>query len=46
MCKNIMDINSVCDFVLGYLKCDLPEDMVDVDVKIRTFRGIHTLKED
>ena len=39
-------INPVCDFMLGYLKSELPEDMVDVDVKIRTVRGIHTLKED
>ena len=38
-------INPICNFVLGYLKCELPEDMVDVEVRIRTFKGTHTLKE-
>ena len=38
--------NPICDFVLGYLRCELPEDTVDVQVRIRTFRGTHTLKED
>ena len=38
-------INPVCDFMLGYMKCELPEDTVKVDIKIRTFRGIHTLKD-
>ena len=39
-------ISPVCEFVLGCLKCELPEDMVDEDVKIRTIRGMHTDKED
>ena len=39
-------INCVCNLVLGYVKCELLEDMVDVEVKIRTLQGTHTLKED
>ena len=38
-------ITSVCNFVLGFVKCKLPEDMVNVEVKIRTLQGTHTLKE-
>ena len=39
-------VNAICDFVLCYLKCDLLEDTVDVEVRIKTFRGTHTFKED
>ena len=39
-------INLVCDFASGYLQCDLPENTVDIDLKIHTIRGIHTYKED
>ena len=39
-------IGTVCNFILGYIKCELPEDTVDVLVKVRTMRGTHTLKED
>ena len=31
---------------VGYVKCELPEDMVDVHVRIRALRGTHALKED
>ena len=39
-------INPVCNFMLGFVKCELPEDTVDIEVKIRTPQGTHTLKED
>ena len=39
-------INTVCNLVLGYVKCKLPEDTVDVHVIIRMLWGTHTLKED
>ena len=39
-------INTVCNFVLEYVKCELPEDAVDAQVRIRMFLGTHTLKED
>ena len=39
-------VNSVCNFMLGYVRCELPEDTVDVEVRIRTLGGTHTLKED
>ena len=38
--------STVCNFVLWSMKCELPEDMVDVHVRIRTLWGTHTLKED
>ena len=42
----VRQINSVCNFMLGYLKCELPEDIDDVEVRIKTFRDTHKLKED
>ena len=39
-------IGMACNFMLGYIKCKLLEDMVDVHVRIRTIQGIQTLKED
>ena len=39
-------INPVCDLAFRFLKCDLPEDTVDIDLKIHTIRGILTYKED
>ena len=37
-------INPVCDFSFDFLHSDLPEVTIDIDLKIRTFRGIHTYK--
>ena len=39
-------INTLCNFTLGFVTCQLPEDMVDVQVQIRPHRGTHTIKED
>ena len=39
-------INTVSNFILGYVKCELPEDSVDMMVKVSTLRGAHTMKED
>ena len=39
-------ISTACSFVLGYVWCELPEDTIDVMVKVRTMQGMHTLKED
>ena len=39
-------INTLCSFTLGFITCQLPEDMVDEQVRVRTCRGTHTLKED
>ena len=38
--------STVCNFVLRYIWCELPEDTVDVMVKVRTMWGTHMLKED
>ena len=39
-------INTLCNFTLGFIMCQLPEDTVDVQVRVRTHRGTHTLKKD
>ena len=39
-------INPICDFSFGFLYCDLPEDTIGIDLKIRTIQGINTYKED
>ena len=39
-------IDTLCNFTLGFVTCPLLEDMVDVQVRIRTHGRTHTLKED
>ena len=40
------EINVTCDFVEKQLVCELPEQMMDVLLKIRTKTGEHTFRED
>ena len=35
-----------CDFVFGFMRCDMPEDARDIDLRICMIRGIHAYKED
>ena len=35
-----------CILIFGILKCTLPEDTIDVDLKVHVLRGIHTFKKD
>ena len=35
-----------CNVVYGFIKCALPEDMINVDLMIHTLNGIHTFKKD
>ena len=35
-----------CNLLYGFLKCALPEDMIDVDLKVQTLKGINTYKKD
>ena len=35
-----------CNFLHGYFRCLLPLEMVDVKVKMKMMRGIHTFKRD
>ena len=44
--KMASQINPVCDFSFGFLHCDLHDDTIDIDLKIRTIRRIHTYEED
>ena len=39
-------MNVTCDFVEKWLVCDLPEQTMDVLLKIRTKTGEHTFRED
>ena len=42
----VRKIRTVCSCVLRYIRCELPEDTIDVIVKVRTMWGTHILKED
>ena len=51
ICKNTIpemasQISPTCDFVFGFLQCNLPEDTIDIDLKVCTIRGIYIYKED
>ena len=39
------EITPTCDLIFGILKCNLPKDTIDVDMKIHTLRGFHTYKK-
>ena len=40
----VSEIAPTCYLVFGYLRCNLPRDTIDIDLKIHTLRGIHTYK--
>ena len=35
-----------CNFLYRYFRCQLPEEMVDMQVKVKTMQGIHTFRRD
>ena len=35
-----------CNFLHRYFRCQLPVEMVDVEVKVKTMQGIHTFQRD
>ena len=35
-----------CSFLYGVLSCYLPEDTIDIELTVRTLKGIHTYKKD
>ena len=35
-----------CDLIYGCLKCGLPEDTINVDLKVDTLKGIRTFKKE
>ena len=35
-----------CNFLTGYFRCLLPLETVDVEVKVKMMRGIHTFRRD
>ena len=39
-------LNTTCNFKEGLLVCHLPNDIVEIELKIETSRGKHTLIED
>ena len=40
------ELSMQCDLVFRFLKCVLPEDTIDVDLKVCTLKGIHTFRKD
>ena len=39
-------LSASCDLIFSILSCHLPEDTIDVDLKVCTLQGIHTYKKD
>ena len=39
-------LNMNCDFIAGYLVCDIPRDTIKVQIKIKTRWGKHILTDD
>ena len=37
---------SECNFLHGYFRCQLPVEMVGVEIKVKTMQGIHTFRRD
>ena len=35
-----------CNFMHGYFRCLLPEETLDMEVKVKMMRGIHTFRRD
>ena len=35
-----------CNFLLGFFKCKLPMEVVDVEVKVTSMQGTHLYKRD
>ena len=35
-----------CNFLHGYFRCQLPIEMVDVEVKVKMMQGIHMFRRD
>ena len=35
-----------CNFLYEYFQCQLPEDTIDMEVTVRTMKGIHMFKRD
>ena len=40
------DLAPNCNFHFSYFSCNLPEDMIDVDITICTLKGIPTFRRD
>ena len=40
------EINLVCDFIFSSIHMCLPTDMVDIELTIRTVKGIYTYDKD
>ena len=40
------DLKPTCDFIFGFLKCTLPQDIIDVELTVRKVKEIHTFRKD
>ena len=39
------DLAPLCNFLYGFFQCQLPEDTIDVEIIVKTMKGIHTFKK-
>ena len=44
--KMAREINPICDFIFGSIHMCLPADAVDIELTIRTVKGIYTYHKD
>ena len=40
------EITPTCNLIFGYLRCNLPKDTIDIELKVCTLKRIHTYKKD
>ena len=40
------DLAPQCNFLYGFLHCDLPEDTIGVEITVCTLREIHNFRKD
>ena len=40
------NLNPQCNFLYGFLRCNLPEDTIDMEVTVRTLKGINNFRRD
>ena len=40
------EVLTQCNLIFGILRCTLPQDTIDVDLKVCSLQGIHTYKKD
>ena len=39
-------LNPQCNFLYRFFKCNLPDDTIDMEITVRTLKGIHKFRTD